>query len=72
MENIELKKLRNQLPHGAQTKIAENANVHLNLVYRVLNGKSKNLMVLQAIANYLKDHNKVKSETLESISSLID
>lgn len=68
---LDLTKIKNQLPHGAQTEIAKTANVHLNVVHRVLNGKSENLTVLIAIADFLKTHNKLKTETLKTISSLI-
>lgn len=69
---LDLTKLKNKLPHGAQTQIAKNANVHLNVVHRVLNGKSENLIVLKAIAEFLKSHDKIRTETLKTISTLID
>jgi predicted transcriptional regulator len=72
MENIELKKLRNQLPHGSQKKIAEKANVHLNLVNRVLAGKSENIYVLTEIADYLTDIKAQKNEVINKLASLID
>ncbi len=70
MEDI--KKIREKLPHGAQTEIAKIANVHFTLVNRVLNGKSTNTRVLNAIADYLIDKKKEENQIHTKFSSVIN
>ena len=70
MESIA--KIKEQLPQGAQAEIARRANVHFSLVHRVLNGKSENIKVLNAIADYLTDLKNEKDAAMVRISKLID
>lgn len=70
MESIT--KIKEQLPQGAQAEIAKRANVHFSLVHRVLNGKSENVDVLNAIADYLTELKQKKEAALKRISSLIE
>ena len=65
---VDREKLKKCLPHGAQTEIANTANVSLQTVHYVLKGKSQNIKVLNAIADYLT---AIKS-TEERLTSLID
>jgi len=64
---IDIEKLRVQLPHGAQTEIAKKSGVSLQTVHYVLKGKSANLRVLSAIADYMEHYNS----TEQRITSLI-
>lgn len=70
MEDIT--KIKEQLPQGAQAEIAKRAKVHFSLVHRVLNGKSENIDVLNAIADYLTEIKEKKQAAINRISSLID
>lgn len=65
-------KIREQLPFGAQTEIAKKCNVTVCMVNRVLNGKSENTKVLDAIADYLTDFKQQKNDTISRLASLID
>ena len=69
---VDFKKIKEQLPHGAQTEIAKMANVSLNTVHLALKGKCDNVDVLNSIADYLEALNAKKGAALNRISSLID
>jgi predicted transcriptional regulator len=69
---VDFIKIKEQLPHGAQTDIAKRANVHLHTVTRVLNGESENVAVLNAIADYLTERKNEKQNANNRLSSLID
>lgn len=69
---LDFTKIRKQLPHGSQTEIAKKASVHINLVHRVLNGKSDNIQVLTAIADYLSDLKEKENNVIDRLTSLVD
>jgi len=69
---VDFKKIKKHLPHGAQTEIAKRANVSLNTVHLALNGKSDNVDVINAIADYLEDHQAKKQTALNRLSSIMD
>ncbi len=69
---IDFKKIKDQLPHGAQTEIAKMANVTNNTVHLVLNGKSDNVVVLNAIADYLTSLKAKQQAATNRLASLID
>ncbi len=69
---LDFSKIKEQLPHGAQTEIAKMANVTNNTVHLVLNGKSDNISVLNAIADYLEKIKEQKNTAVDRISSLLD
>jgi hypothetical protein len=66
--NIDIEKIKENLPHGALTEIATKSNVSLQTVCGVLRGKSQNRKVLIAIADYLSE---LKMDT-DRLISLID
>lgn len=69
---INIDKIKSKLPFGAQTKIAKKANVSVSNVNRVLNGKSEDAEILNAIADYLSEL-KIKQLKVNSrLASLID
>lgn len=70
--SIEIEKIRKQLPFGAQTEIANKCGVKVSLVNRVLNGKSDNTLILDAVADYLTEFKKKKDQAISRLSSLID
>ncbi len=69
---IDILKIKELLPHGAQTEIALRCKLTVCHVNRVLNGKSDNTQVLEAIADYLTEFKKKKVKALSRLSSLID
>ena len=69
---VDFKKIKEQLPHGAQTEIAKKANVSLNTVHMALKGKCNNIVVLNSIADYLEELKHRKNAALDRISLLID
>ncbi len=69
---VDFKKIKDQLPHGAQTEIAKRAGVSLNMIHSALKGKCDNVDVLNVIADYLSELKEAKSAALNRISSLID
>lgn len=69
---LDFTKIRKQLPHGSQTEIAKRANVHINLVQRVLKGESDNIEVLKAIADYLTELKESKENVLDRLTSLVE
>lgn len=68
---IETEKIKAMLPHGAKTVIAKNASVSLQTVHCVLNGKSNNIKVINAIADYLIDFRDTEKNAIERLASLI-
>lgn len=70
MENI--LKIKNQLPHGAQTEIANSAKVSVVAVNRVLNGKTTDVKIMNAIADYLTKLKDDKASAEKRLASLID
>jgi predicted transcriptional regulator len=68
---IDFKKIKEQLPHGAQTKIAKMANVALSTVHLVLNGKSDNEDVVNAVIDYLTELQVKKKSAQRKLSLLI-
>jgi hypothetical protein len=64
---MDIKKIKDQLPHGALTEIAILSNVSLQTVSGVINGKSQNRKVLKAITKYLTDLNSEKEVLLSFI-----
>ncbi|HVS92446.1 MAG TPA: hypothetical protein VHE59_10455 [Mucilaginibacter sp.] len=68
---LEISKVKAQLPHGAQTEIAKRASVTKNTVHLVLTGKSDNIVVLEAIADYLAELQAKKQATTERLSKLV-
>lgn len=69
---VDITKIKDQLPHGAQSEIAKRLNVSLPLVNKVLNGKSEETNVLNGIADYLTDLKSKKAEALNRLAALID
>ncbi len=69
---FEISKIKEQLPHGAQTEIAKRAKVTNNTVYMVLTGKSDNEAVLNVIADYLTELKEKKEATTKRLKSFID
>lgn len=69
---VDFKKIKDQLPHGAQTEIAKKANVSLNMVHSALKGKCDNIDLLNAIADYLTELKQKKQAANNRLSSLID
>jgi len=69
---LDFTKIKEQLPHGAQTEIAKMAKVTNNTVHLVLTGKSDNIDVLNAIADYLTCLKEKKAAANNRLSSLID
>lgn len=65
-------KIKNQLPHGAQTEIANLANVSVVAVNRVLNGKSNDVKILNVIADYLTDIKQQRATAENRLKSLIN
>lgn len=68
---LDFTKIREQLPHGSQTEIAKRANVHINVVHRVLHGQSKNVAVLTAIGDYLEDIKNKENSAISKIAAFI-
>jgi hypothetical protein len=60
------------LPFGAQSIIAKNENVHVTLVNRVINGKSSDPKILNAIADYLLNIKVENKKVSEKLAALID
>lgn len=67
-----IKTIREHLPHGAQKTIATKAGVSRATVVQVLSGKSKNLDVLKAIDEFLKEQKKKETEILDSIQKTLN
>lgn len=65
-------KIKQQLPHGAQSEIARNIGVSVGLVNRVLLGQVENLDVINAIADYYAIYKEKKDKALSRLSSLAD
>ncbi len=55
METAAIKKIKDTLPRGAQATIAKKANVTPVTVYHVMQGKSQNQKVFDAIIEYWKE-----------------
>ena len=55
--NNKLDKIKEELPFGAISEIAKRSEVSYQTVTRVLQGKSKNIRVMKAITDYLKEMN---------------
>ncbi|RYY21108.1 MAG: hypothetical protein EOP41_08540 [Sphingobacteriaceae bacterium] len=70
MESIT--KIKQQLPHGAQSEIARKMNVSVGLVNRVLLGQIENIDVFNAIADYYAAYKEKKDKALSRLSSLTD
>lgn len=68
---IDIAKIHEQLPFGAQTEIAKRANVNLSLVHRVLKGKSTDMNVLNTVADYLTELKSKEQEVANKFASLI-
>lgn len=69
---VDFTKIKEQLPHGAQTEIAKMANVANSTVLKVLNGDSDNINVLNAIADYMEKQKQQKSAAINRISLLLN
>jgi len=69
MEN--LNNIREQLPHGAMKEIAKRANVSNATVTKVLDGTCENLVVINAIADYLTVYKAEKELAVGRLASLI-
>lgn len=69
---VDFEKIKEQLPQGAQTEIAKMANVANSTVFQVLKGKSQNIAVLNAIADYLEKQTELKESALNRIASIMD
>ena len=67
---IETEKIKAMLPHGAITKIAKNSSVSLQTVHCVLNGTSNNIKVMNAIADYLIEFQKIEKMAIDRLASL--
>ena len=65
MSNQEIKEV---LPYGAIKEISARAKVHHNTVTRVLNGRSDNLKVKNAIAGYLSRKKRIEQRIESAIS----
>ena len=58
-----------QLPHGSMKKICEMTNVSSMIVYRVLNGKTMRINVIEAIVEVFK---RVEKQNKELLNSLVE
>lgn len=65
-------KIKQQLPHGAQSEIARKIGVSVGLVNRVLLGKTENTDVFNGIAEYYSEYKEKKAEAVKRLSSLVD
>ena len=70
MTKKDLKKLRNSLPKGFRTTIAEQCNCSVSLVEQVLNGVRVNLDVVQAAVELAASHKSRIDELTNQIKSL--
>lgn len=68
---IDIEKIREQLPYGAQTEIAKLAQTTVVAVNRVLAGKSKDLEILNIVADYLAKHKAKQEEVNKKLAALI-
>ena len=62
-----LMQLKAQLPYGAVKEIAEKTGVVRRTVEKVLSGESKNLKVLNGIADYLEEKKNEEQQLLKRI-----
>ncbi len=53
--------LKEALPHGAMTEIAERCGLTKYTISRVVNGQSNNIKAKRAIENYLKELRSLES-----------
>jgi predicted transcriptional regulator len=72
MESIDIKKIKEIIPRGAQAEIAEKAGVSTNCVYNVFKGTSKNRKVFVAIAEYLDSFKKEQEQVQRKIKASLN
>ena len=77
MKTIDLQAIREQLPHGSLTKIANTLNVDVRIVSRVFDGEIKNyrdsvLNVAFSILDSINDQQKVLNEKAKKLGFLSD
>jgi len=70
MSQIDLKKLKNALPFGAQAEVADYFNVSPSNVSQVLSGKIKNDKILMALIQKVKDYQERQSAIKKEVEGI--
>ena len=72
MTKKQLKALRKKLPVGYAGKIADLTGYKPNTVYKVLNGKRQNLMVIEAAIKLAEANKNAEIDVQQKINELIN
>lgn len=63
--------IKDLLPHGAQKEIALRINTTQLEVNRVLNGRTEDFIIMEAIADYYAEYKERKRKISERLTSLV-
>jgi hypothetical protein len=66
----ELKRLKKYLPKGYRNTLAEEFEISINTVDKILGGKRNNIQVLQAAAQLAEEHKKNITEFIQQLKAV--